>query len=77
MPLEDVKWLFEGELWVRCVQDAPGGRWVLGKRRAVGIEELKQRTSGDVVADECDVSDEENVAEKLSAVGPADGPLVI
>lgn len=43
VPLEDVKWLFEGDAWVRCVQDAPGGRWALGKRRAPGIEDLKKR----------------------------------
>ncbi|KAF8839536.1 general substrate transporter [Paxillus ammoniavirescens] len=50
VPLEDVKWLFEGRLWVRFVQDAPGGRWVLGGRRAPSVEELKKAEAAGVMA---------------------------
>lgn len=77
--LEDVKWLFEEDLWVRCVQDAPGGRWLLGKRRAVSVEELKMRAEGGVVVEGVrsgsDVSDEEIASEKRST--GVDGPLAI
>ena len=67
VPLEDVKWLFEGDpLWIQFVQDAPGGRWVLGERRAMSIEELKRRAEGARGGD--DASDEENTPEKRTAV---------
>jgi sugar porter (SP) family MFS transporter len=76
VPLEDVKWLFEGDpLWVRFVQDAPGGRWVLGERRAMSIEELKKRTEG--ARGGGDASDEENTPEKRTAVVAVDDPLII
>jgi len=64
VPLEDVKWLFEEDLWLRCIQDAPGGRFLLGKRRAASIDELKQR-AGESLRDESDL-DEEAAAEKRS-----------
>ena len=71
VPLEDVKWLFEGDpLWVQFVQDAPGGRWVLGERRAMSIEELKRRAEGARGGD--DASDEENTPEKRTAVVAVD-----
>ncbi|KAF8553903.1 general substrate transporter [Imleria badia] len=75
VPLEDVKWLFEGPLWVRFVQDAPGGRWVLGKRRAMSIEALKDRAEG--LWGGNDTVSEENAPEKPSAVVPVDDPLII
>ncbi|KAG9316128.1 general substrate transporter [Chiua virens] len=82
VPLEDVKWLFEGELWIRCVQDAPGGRWILRKRRARSIEELKHpsRAKGDAVEavpGGSDASDEEMASRKQSAVVAANDPQVI
>ncbi|KAG1761509.1 general substrate transporter [Suillus occidentalis] len=40
-PLEDIKYLFEKDIIVRSLEDAPGGRIFLGKRRAISIEELK------------------------------------
>ncbi|KAG2337459.1 general substrate transporter [Suillus weaverae] len=40
-PLEDIKYLFEKDIIVRSLEDAPGGRIFLGKRRAVSMEELK------------------------------------
>ena len=71
VPLEDVKWLFEGDpLWIQFVQDAPGGRWVLGERRAMSIEELKRRAEGARGGD--DASDEENTPEKRTAVVAVD-----
>ena len=75
VPLEDVKWLFEGApLWVRFVQDAPGGNWVLGKRRAMSVEELKKQAEG---ARGSDASDEENASEKQTVVTAVDEPLII
>ncbi|KAL4062875.1 general substrate transporter [Scleroderma yunnanense] len=40
-PLEDIRFLFEKDVIVRSLQDAPGGRTFLGKRRATPMEELK------------------------------------
>ncbi|KAG2033315.1 general substrate transporter [Suillus americanus] len=40
-PLEDIKYLFEKDIIVRSLEDAPGGRIFVGKRRAVSMEELK------------------------------------
>ncbi len=39
--LEDIKYLFEKDVIVRSLQDAPGGKIFLRGRRAVPIEELK------------------------------------
>ncbi|KAG1869966.1 general substrate transporter [Suillus subluteus] len=39
--LEDIKYLFEKDIIVRSLEDAPGGRIFVGKRRAVSMEELK------------------------------------
>ncbi|KAG6337101.1 hypothetical protein ID866_1975 [Astraeus odoratus] len=41
-PLEDIRFLFEKDIIVRSLQDAPGGRVFLGKRRAASLEELKR-----------------------------------
>ena len=76
VPLEDVKWLFEGPLFVRFVQDAPGGGWVLGRRRAISIEALKNQAEGGRGVSDM-VSDEESAPEKQFAVAPADDPLII
>jgi sugar porter (SP) family MFS transporter len=40
-PLEDIKYLFERDIIIRSLEDAPLGRIFLGKRRAVPVEELK------------------------------------
>lgn len=64
VPLEDVKWLFEDDLWVRCVEDAPGGRWLLGKRRALTIDELKNSAGA-------------RAAEKAGEGEPADEQFII
>ncbi|CAL1708588.1 unnamed protein product [Somion occarium] len=39
--LEDIKYLFERDVVVRSLQDAPGGRLFLGSKRAIPVEELK------------------------------------
>ena len=77
VPLEDVKWLFEGDLWVRCIQDAPGGRFLLGKRRAASIDELKQRAGVVWSPRDEGESDEEAVAGKPSNGVPSDEQLII
>ncbi|KAG9316127.1 general substrate transporter [Chiua virens] len=80
VPLEDIKWLFEEELWIRCVQDAPGGRWILGKRRARSVEELKNRAEGVVVEgvrSGSNVSNEEMAPEKQEGPSPLeDAPII-
>ncbi|KAG2086593.1 general substrate transporter [Suillus discolor] len=40
-PLEDIKYLFERDIILRSLEDAPLGWIFLGKRRAVSVEELK------------------------------------
>ncbi|KAJ7650111.1 general substrate transporter [Roridomyces roridus] len=44
--LEDIGLLFEKDVILRSVQDAPGGRLFLGQRRAVPIEELREARDG-------------------------------
>lgn len=45
--LEDVHWLFEDKMIIRALQDAPGGRVFLGKRRAVPVAELRAAALGE------------------------------
>ncbi|KAG2114854.1 general substrate transporter [Suillus clintonianus] len=40
-PLEDIKYLFEKDIIIRSLEDAPGGRIFLGTRRAATVHELK------------------------------------
>ena len=40
--LEDIKYLFEKDVIVRSLEDAPGGRVFLGGRRATPVEEMKR-----------------------------------
>lgn len=40
-PLEDIKYLFESDIILRSLEDAPGGKIFIGKRRAISVEELK------------------------------------
>ncbi|KAI6155513.1 general substrate transporter [Pisolithus tinctorius] len=44
-PLEDVRYLFEKDILIRSLEDAPGGRIFLGKRRAIPMEELKKNAT--------------------------------
>ncbi|KAI6133493.1 general substrate transporter [Pisolithus thermaeus] len=77
-PLEDVRYLFEKDIIVRSLQDAPGGRIFLGKRRAISVEELK-KGAADVGVEPApsDLSDE--LAKEAVPRGPqiADDALVI
>ena len=41
--LEDIHYLFENDVIVRALQDAPLGRLFLGGKRAVPVAELKKR----------------------------------
>ncbi|KAJ7031309.1 general substrate transporter [Mycena alexandri] len=40
--LEDIGLLFESDVILRSVQDAPGGKWFIGERRATPIEKLRE-----------------------------------
>jgi hypothetical protein len=40
--LEDIKFLFEHDMLIRALEDAPGGRLFLGSKRAVPVAELRQ-----------------------------------
>ncbi|KAJ7761960.1 general substrate transporter [Mycena maculata] len=44
--LEDIGLLFEKDVILRAVQDAPGGRFFLGQRRAAPIAELREQGPG-------------------------------
>ncbi|KAH7923102.1 general substrate transporter [Leucogyrophana mollusca] len=61
--LEDIKYLFEKDLVIRSLQDAPGGRILLGGRRAVPVEELRRAgvdTSDTSIQEKGRGGDEEN-----------------
>ncbi|KAJ7128174.1 general substrate transporter [Mycena crocata] len=45
--LEDIGLLFEQDVILRSVQDAPGGHFFLRKRRAAPIEELRAKADGE------------------------------
>ena len=57
--LEDIRYLFEKDVIIRSLQDAPGGRIFLGGRRAVPVEQLKAAAEADSLRSEggsaCDV----------------------
>jgi hypothetical protein len=40
--LEDIKYLFENDVILRSLQDAPGGRFFLRGKRVPSVEELKR-----------------------------------
>ena len=44
--LEDIKYLFESDVIVRSLQDAPGGKIFLRGRHAASVEELKAADTG-------------------------------
>jgi hypothetical protein len=64
--LEDVRLLFEHQVFVRALRDAPGGRIFLGGRRAPGVAELKRAH----VRDEVEESQEGKKTEEPS--GPVE-----
>jgi hypothetical protein len=41
--LEDIRYLFESQVFTRALQDAPGGRVFLGGRQAPSLDELRAR----------------------------------
>jgi sugar porter (SP) family MFS transporter len=53
--LEDIKYLFEKDIIVRSLEDAPGGRVFLGGRRATAVEDMRRAA---------DVHDSREVAQK-------------
>ncbi|KAF5359528.1 hypothetical protein D9756_003494 [Leucocoprinus leucothites] len=72
--LEDIKHLFEKDVIVRSLQDAPGGKVFLGGRRALPIEELKRQHEGEVADSERTRSEEVGgriSLETSSGKGPA------
>lgn len=48
--LEDIRFLFEKDVVVRALEDAPGGRIFLGGRRSIPVAELRQAANGDTIA---------------------------
>lgn len=50
--LEDIRYLFEDEPLVRAIQDAPGGRFLLGSKRARPVQEVKAAAERDSVSDD-------------------------
>ncbi|EGN99201.1 hypothetical protein SERLA73DRAFT_182081 [Serpula lacrymans var. lacrymans S7.3] len=65
--LEDVKFLFEHSVVLRSLQDAPGGRMFIGKRKAMPVEELRRAALEEREGVTLDVSrkgDEENMEGK-------------
>ncbi|KZT23073.1 general substrate transporter [Neolentinus lepideus HHB14362 ss-1] len=56
--LEDIKYLFEQDMVIRAIQDAPGGRIFLRGRRAPGLEELR------LAVEQSDASSEDEQSKK-------------
>ena len=46
--LEDIRYLFEHDVLVRALQDAPGGKLFLGAKRVPSVEELKAAAERDL-----------------------------
>lgn len=42
--LEDIKYLFEKDVILRALQDAPGGRVFIGSRRAASVVDLRRES---------------------------------
>ena len=47
--LEDIRFLFEKDMTVRALEDAPGGRILLGRRRSIPVADMKKAASDAVV----------------------------
>jgi len=74
VPLEEVKWLFEGPgVWVRFIRDAPGGRWVLKWMRlgqeVPSMDEMKKQEEEVGVVEKDMV---EGMVEEVGVHGPHD-----
>ncbi|KAG2133555.1 general substrate transporter [Suillus bovinus] len=63
-PLEDIKYLFEKDIIIRSLEDAPGGWIFLGTRRAATLHELKS-----ISASPTDSSEEISKELKLQSDG--------
>jgi len=73
--LEDIGLLFEKDVILRSVQDAPGGRLFLGQRRAAPIEELREAARRD--AAESATSDDKMTIEDIERKDPDESALPI
>ncbi|TFY80205.1 hypothetical protein EWM64_g3807, partial [Hericium alpestre] len=60
--LEDIRYLFEHDMIVRALEDAPGGKIFLGKKRSTPLEELRD---ADAVAKEQGGSDIEKDSTEM------------
>ncbi|KAG0701235.1 general substrate transporter [Suillus ampliporus] len=58
--LEDIKYLFEKDVMVRSLEDAPGGRVFLGGRRATPVEEMRRAADDHGLSDTARKGDEES-----------------
>ncbi|KAJ7126820.1 general substrate transporter [Mycena epipterygia] len=66
--LEDIGLLFEKDVILRSVQDAPGGRFFLGARRAAPIEELREHDAAKDLDAKVAVDDERKESESDSGL---------
>ncbi|EPQ52582.1 sugar transporter [Gloeophyllum trabeum ATCC 11539] len=62
--LEDIKYLFEKDLVLRSVQDAPGGKVFLGRRRALSVQESRVQATESESKKDGDVSSEDGSSAK-------------
>jgi sugar porter (SP) family MFS transporter len=63
--LEDIHWLFEDQMVLRALQDAPFGRVFVGKRRVKPISEFRKEVES---ADTSDLADEKSDEKKEDTV---------
>ncbi|KAG9315364.1 general substrate transporter [Chiua virens] len=47
--LEDIRFLFEKDMFVRALEDAPGGRIFLGGRRSTPVTDMRKAAGDDIV----------------------------
>ncbi|KAG2131440.1 general substrate transporter [Suillus bovinus] len=82
-PLEDIKYLFEEDIIIRSLQDAPGGKIFLGKRRAVSVEELKaadtlpMNSSKEILEERLEEASAQAHSIRTSNSRRGDDPLII
>lgn len=57
--LEDIKYLFEKDVIVRSLEDAPGGRVFLGGKRATPVEDMRGGADIQESSDSSQKGDEE------------------
>lgn len=83
--LEDIKYLFEKNMIIRSLQDAPGGRVFLGGTRALPVEELRKADLQRDAPESASIrsrdskSDEENLGGKSghATARPVTGTTII